>query len=612
MCLAAHKGRMALAMRYLNRLTPEGTSGGLKLTGPLLGIAVKGGGSSVRPTMAIRSSGPRARRSVRVSGFGFRGASPDFGVRRSVFGVRCSAFGEAAGLLPLPRQNVWGVFFLKGQPFDVAVDFWADPPTLWVGSAMKLASRATVAALGLGGYGAGLAEDPWIGSSTALYALKDGKLTLKQSFGKEVLSQVARVKPPDFGRQRLYAHPVTGKLYLGEDLRYGKAFKQLIEIDPGTGAIKPVELPFDAEDLCFDWDGLAYLRTDKLVVRYDSVNWREVAWDYGEEREHVTFIGHSGYRETAVASGLATPGMRPVCWNMGGMGISPKGQLAVSCANSYGDPPHHDRGLVGVIPGAAGVKPYTPTLYPGRAKWQEIHIWDPHGRLVREDAVPGLHILHGTEIDNEGNLYVMAAANRMLDGKPYFNEMAGTLMKFKPGRKKPKVLSTSAGWGIPLPESDRPKRPADLADSKIGAAWVDGAEWFYGGLGFGGFNTSRAGGGCDCWNSKFAMDYYARSFVPETDHYSVAVLDTNGNLILRVGRYGNVDDGKPLDPKGGPPTTRSLGGDEVGLFHAAFVGVHSDRRLFIADAGNARILSVKLDYHAAERVALKGIPERRP
>ncbi len=41
------------------------------------------------------------------------------------------------------------------------------------------------------------------------------------------------------------------------------------------------------------------------------------------------------------------------------------------------------------------------------------------------------------------------------------------------------------------------------------------------------------------------------------------------------------------------------------MFYACYVAAHTDRRLFIADAGNARIVSVKLDYHATERVPLK-------
>jgi hypothetical protein len=101
-----------------------------------------------------------------------------------------------------------------------------------------------------------------------------------------------------------------------------------------------------------------------------------------------------------------------------------------------------------------------------------------------------------------------------------------------------------------------------------------------------------------------ALDYFRRTFVPETQHCSVAVLDSNGNVILRIGQYGTVDDGVPLVKDGGPARPRSIGGDEVALFYAPFVATHSDCRLFIADPGNQRLLSVKLDYHATERVFL--------
>jgi len=150
-------------------------------------------------------------------------------------------------------------------------------------------------------------------------------------------------------------------------------------------------------------------------------------------------------------------------------------------------------------------------------------------------------------------------------------------------------------------DANRPKRSIDMRGYTTG--WVEGAEWLYGGVGF------CTPGGCICVNSRFDMDYFNRSFVPEPLIYSVAVLDSNGNLITRIGQYGNVDDGKPLIADGGPPNTRSIGGDEVGLFHANYVGTHTDRRLFIADAGNARIVNVKLGYHAEEKIGLKDVKD---
>ena len=55
---------------------------------------------------------------------------------------------------------------------------------------------------------------------------------------------------------------------------------------------------------------------------------------------------------------------------------------------------------------------------------------------------------------------------------------------------------------------------------------------------------------------------------------------------------------------------RSIGGDEVGLSHACYVAAHSDRRLVVADIGNARIVSVRLGYYATERVPLRAVADR--
>jgi hypothetical protein len=295
------------------------------------------------------------------------------------------------------------------------------------------------------------------------------------------------------------------------------------------------------------------------------------------------------------------------------MGLSPLGRLVVSCCNYHLKTKDRRAESSDLWRNATGrqaeSKAYMPEIYPGRARWQEGHVWDSHGKLVFDDVIPGTGIVDGIEIDKDDNIYIMAAANRILDGKPYWNEMAGTVMKFK--AKRGRVISSGA-VDVPASPESLPKRPPDTERGMVGTAWVEGAEWFYGGVGFGGFNGGP-GGGCHCWNSKFCIDYFARSFAPETDHYSVAVLDSSGNLILRVGRYGNVDDGVPLveNPKSKVPSPRSIGGDEVALIHPAYTGTHTDRRLFITDQGNGRIVSVKLGYHAEEKIALKDVKDTK-
>ena len=373
-----------------------------------------------------------------------------------------------------------------------------------------------------------------VNSNLRLYTIKNGKAELVRDFLKDVEQSMARTVPPKRFRQRLNVNPLTGKLFIGEGDSYVyNAHKQQVEVDPETGKARLVELPFDAEDMCFDAAGHAYLRTHTIVGRYESATWREVPWDYGEERSKVCTSSSGDRREAPLLSGLVLPASSS--WHHGGMFVDLKGNLA-------------------------------------------------------DDT-------YGVGLDEHGDLYMLAAATRVLDGKLHFNDMTGTLLKVKP--KKSKIISASEKVAVPVPVAERPNRPFELSNATQGQAWIEQPEWLYGGVGWCGKNR---GIGCACTNCRFAFDYFARSFAPEIDRYSVAVLDSAGNLIVRVGKYGNAD-------SAGPQSKAPLGGDEVGLVFGAYLATHTDRRLFIADPGNARILSVKLGYHAEEKVALKSVPD---
>jgi hypothetical protein len=291
------------------------------------------------------------------------------------------------------------------------------------------------------------------------------------------------------------------------------------------------------------------------------------------------------------------------------MSISPTGKLIVACHNRNTGLNESFRRDDQVFYG----KPYAAQLYPGRvvnSTHTVLHVWDRHGRALVEDAVPGIPQTDGVFLDARDGIYVMATPSRIYDGQRYFEETSETLIKFQP--KRAKIYSTR-NTPIEMDLSNREGTPA-VVGSQVGRVWVEGAEWMYGGVGFGAFNEPKAVG-CACWHGRFAVDYYGRSFAPAPLQFNVAVVDAAGNLILRIGRYGNVDDGVPLAsaardddasrPRERAERPRSLGGDEVGLFHACFTGTHTDKRLFIADVGNCRILSVKLDYHTNETIPLK-------
>ena len=551
----------------------------------------------------------------RQDGFTVTEENLSYGERPRFFQLtRFSALPEAERIETRDLGKVVG-FMSNATNMDqqAAVDFGSDPVRIW------LTARSPVG--GRGSHGRGL----------VLLTQENGEWTVKRDLLDEATRALVRTEPPSYWRQRLFVNPrEEGVVYMSDPLGTSAAmsFSRLLRIDVRTGRCRNIELPMSAEDMAFSPDGFAYLKLRDMVVRYDPENWREVPFDYGIERASASHGTLRGTRSTRVMSGAVFPGGGR---HHGGIHVGASGHIAVSAV--YGVGPESRTDEASVHEGTV----YRTRLYPGRRFGQlhgiqQVHVLDRHGRLLRTDAVPGLtqHV-YGTAIDARGDIYLLESCARSYNGKPYFNDLTGTVMKFTPGQARIRVPH-----GAPVPLTVRPERPADL-HIYGGAPWVEGAHWFYGGVGWGGFSGYAGGArGCHCPNPRFVLDYFARSFTPESHRYNVGVLDANGNLILRIGRYGNVDDGMPLvkdGPSGasgqaGPPNPRSIGpstdsrlrkeatasaagqaSDEVALFDTRIVATHTDRRLFIDDLGNARVLSVKLGYHTDERAPLKGVPD---
>ena len=494
-----------------------------------------------------------------------------------------------------------GIPFAPGGPpsvWDATLDSWTDPPTIWLdpGSASNYTSWTC----------------SYEQAVPRLLTPRDGKLVVKRDFGKEVQRLVGLpFEEPNLrigGNMPLAFDPKSGLLYAGYwhsaadkyDVMF--SYRQALSFDPETGKVAPVDFPLATSDLCFDLDGYAYLRRPTVVPRFDpAAGWREVPWDYGQDS-----AGGYDNCKTPLVGGLRAPGggYKP----QGGLYVSPNGKIVVPCyqALSLGLVDRHETPTVA---DSNNVKAYRPVTYKGRATGRlvtTLHVFDKYGRIVSEDVVKGLSILKGVALDRDDNIYVMHSSARMLDGQPYFRRGTGTLIKFSP--KGGKIYS-SKNTDLPLDARSEPDRPPDLdtIDRFHGRLWVEGARWYY--AGGGDFGVTNLEPGCVCTESNFALDLFARSFVPEHDHYSVAVLDTNGNVMMRIGQYGNAQDGRPLVADEGPTPTPSIGGDEVALFRPTYVATHSDRRVFIADPGNRRILSVKLGYQSEAKVALKDVPE---
>lgn len=94
--------------------------------------------------------------------------------------------------------------------------------------------------------------------------------------------------------------------------------------------------------------------------------------------------------------------------------------------------------------------------------------------------------------------------------------------------------------------------------------------------------------GCSCPSTRIHLDWFKRVYVPEAYRRSIGILDTNGNLIMHLGRYGNLDDAMKM----------KQGSDDIVLHLPRYVG-GTDNYLAFDDWGES-LKVLKLEYHAQE------------
>src|SRR5947207_2382434 len=84
---------------------------------------------------------------------------------------------------------------------------------------------------------------------------------------------------------------------------------------------------------------------------------------------------------------------------------------------------------------------------------------------VASNAIPGLGVLDGLAIDRNDDMYVLAATTRVFDGKPYFDYMTGTALKFRLGQAK--IITSAQDAPVPLTTATQPKRPLELDNGLV-------------------------------------------------------------------------------------------------------------------------------------------------
>ncbi len=381
------------------------------------------------------------------------------------------------------------------------------------------------------------------------------------------------------------ADPDRGRIVVKELLRYKRYFSA---IDMATGNVTELKLP--GTDIALDADGNMYLLSG---YRGDHVGWIS---RYDSAGRPLPFSGTGSEKTVNFTFRCYGPDM-----GVRGHAIHPNGDIYLLRSTQK------DSGA-------------------------EIEIFGPDGRHKRT-LVRGLGGGDcGLGVDAAGNVYVgtnikPAAAplpapfaglvpadawQYWRKGErpapwcyPYCNAYLfhmGAVMKFGPeggavyGYQR-KSSPGGGNWPVASPGMELEKAPADATAYKTAYlahdVKVSGALWRYGGIGIVPASIDGPAGdpGCVCLVSQLDADPWGRVYAPNVFRFSVEMLDSNGNHIARIGRYGNADDGR----------TAGTAADG-GIFFAWPADcdyAEADGRLYVSDSVNRRVLVIRFD-HAAD------------
>ncbi len=527
--------------------------------------------------------------------------------------TRFSAFPELKD--ELHQDNLLGAV--------MAVDSWTAKPRLWMAGHSSTVNTA-------GAFGSGPSVTIWEDDGKSFRKISDFDEEAKKEEGDRHIGR--------WGGQ--WVGP--GGKVIGDPMRERFYVNNRHVFDPKTGSrLGHLKIPaFGYDDIAVDKRGYVHVHLNPLdakgVIRVEPdaeptkeqarggtedmvFHCREVPYDYGVEvkvRYNPVAIGGLPVRDQAGPNGFQdglgvnmrgdvaveskiwyVPKMEDVGFNLAYQGTMQKKALGI-----YGGDPagvrmahasflRHFQDLE-----KRGEEVYTIRRRPGSPlAGGTVWVHDRTGELRGENCmVVGGQIIDGVMIDEDGKLYFVNNRIRMAGEKPFLSGLGGrfgiprdkwsyspntgTMIKSSGER----VLVQEAKAAIPM--ESLPNRPADLWKGM--KCWVEGSEWFYGGA------SPITFGGCACPAQRLHTDWYRRTYVPEAYRHSIALLDTGGNLIMHIGRYGNYDSGF------GPKSKIPVGDDGIALFQPRYIGGTDDYVCF-SDWGE-RFVLLKLEYHAQE------------
>ncbi len=399
----------------------------------------------------------------------------------------------------------------------------------------------------------------------------------------------------------------------------------------------PVKIPaYSYDDVCYDKHGRLHVHLnpgfDKPgVIRVDpdqgkltSEKGREKIWCY-PEMPYDYGVEIPGKYSVPRVGALPVKDQRGAKYFQDGFGVNMGGDVAEQC-NIYYVPKMDDhgrdflQGLRGKLPPGAGGRFPSYERYIKEVKDKEkrgesvasikrepgidlaggtIWTFKRTGEVMTEFAAVAGGLINGVHMDEDGKLYFVIGVRgrtRLINGKPWLNNQGGwygsekKMTPFTGTLVRSKGQNVRVRWSNAIVKMDPlPSRPADVG-SGGNKGWVEGAAWLYAGA------SPIVAGSCSCPRQHLGLDWYKRAYVPEQYRHSIGILDTNGNLIMHLGRYGNFDSGM------GPKSLIPVGGDGIGM--SAVRNVSATDNYVVFDEGGERLMVLKLNCHAEETVAI--------
>ncbi len=529
-----------------------------------------------------------------------------------------------------PRE-AYHIDGLTGSAF--ALDSWSRKPRLWLAGQSSSVSTA-------GAHGSGPSVTIWEEDGRKLKKISDFDAEAKKVAGKNYIGRFSAASVGPGGK--VTCDPVREEVYWEH--------KHLFDLKSGKykGAVKIQATNYD--DLAFDKRGYMHVHLnpgfemqgvirmnpgarvfDKKSGRFD---YSEIPYDYG-----VEIPGRYCAPRKGAIPVKDQPGAK---FFQDGLGVNMQGDVAENC-NIYYVPKMDDYGKDAAlsstaIKGMSARGEYNSSIgnkyAESQRKFQDAlkrgesvyfikrkpgiplagaTIWTFHrsGELRAESAAVVGKQIAGVQIDEDGKLYFVTSRPRLFGERHFLSGQGGTYgdPATKNGMLRNPFTGTlvkTAGQnvtfvmaGTPVPLDPLPSRPADVINISFANVfnkgmwtWVEGAEWLYAGA------SPIVSNSCTCPTMRAHTDWYQRTFVSEAYRHSIGVVDTAGNLIMHVGRYGNFDSWQ------GAKSKIAVGGDGIGLLTPRMIS-GTDNYLCFQDWGE-RVVVLKLNYHAEQTVSIPG------